>query len=167
MAYTLDNTEMIIENIIGKLLGNDDLMKCLGYDHPNALNEDSLTDGEKMALVSNEEKYLRILRVPFSSETVESVRSEIRVFVNEIVPDNIHLADVEIAIEVVCSNHMRIQRLIDGKSRPNKMVNEILKCLNGQEIQGIGRLYFQRPIRMVRFNKSYSGYALLPNIRMG
>lgn len=165
MAYTLENTERVIHNIIIKLLESDDLMKCLKYDVKSALEEDDLTDGEKMILAMGNPQYARILQMPVNPDTVEENRVELRVYIDKIIPDNIHLADINISLQVVVSNNLWM--LDNGIQRPLKMISEVLKVLNGELVEGLGRLYFQRPIQFVTYNKSYSGYILTPDVRMG
>lgn len=103
----------------------------------------------------------RIFFTPFDIETPNSERAELRFFFREFIPNqNSVLSSVNIQFEIIVSD--QIWRLDFGRQRPITMISEILKTLNGEEIDGIGKIYFNNPIRVVRYNKFFSGYTLYP-----
>ncbi|TVY09968.1 hypothetical protein [Paenibacillus cremeus] len=163
--YTLDNVDRVIENILIKLIDNQNLLKCLKYPSPDALSKPDLTQDEINVLFDydSDPRDIRISFTPFNLTTVEEAKSELRIFIRDFEPENIHIANVNIAFQVIVSN--RIWRLDEGKQRPLVIIQELLKSLNGVDIELVGNLYFNSRIRIVNYNAYFSGYELYPNVR--
>ena len=160
---TLDFVEKGIEGILLRLIQNQNILKCLKYPSSDALNLPNLSEDDIEKLINQEGDVAetRIFFTPFDVETPDSERAELRFFFRAFVPNqNSVLSSVNIQFEVIVSD--RIWRLDNGRQRPITIVSEILKTLNGQDIDGLGKIYFNNPIRVIRYNKYFSGYGFHP-----
>jgi len=137
------------------------LLKLLKYNSTDALSKSDLTDDEKYSLIDQiDVDDTRIFMSPFNNTIVEEERSELRLFLGEISPDNKFLAQTVFVFQILVYN--TLWPLQDTKQRPIRILQEVLKSLNGQYLQGVGQLYFtsMNNARHVMFTKDFSGYVL-------
>lgn len=161
----LDNMGNILSNIGNKLIQNKTLMRCIYYDHTDALST-SLPDvpmSEIIKLVGkgqNPNQEQRIFKFLTNDNIVDEVRSELRFGITPIRPQNLYLAELNINFQVIV--HNSLWELKNNKIRAFVMVSELLKDLNGnfEDVKGIGELKLTKPISYVVFNKFFSGYVM-------
>jgi hypothetical protein len=125
----------------------------------DALSQSDLTIEEIIDLCgfgTDPHSQQRIFKYPFFNNVVDEVRSELRFFIPRIKPENIYLSEVSIVFQIVI--HNSIIDLDDNKQRTFKMIEEILKIFNGNDIGGIGNLMLKNSIDIVAWNDSFSGY---------
>lgn len=155
----LSNIGNIISNIGNTLIENQNLLKLIKYDSSNALSQPEVTIDDIIDMAgfgSDPKTQQRIFKYPFFSNIITEVRSELRFFIPRIKPENIYLSEVSIVFQIVI--HNSIIDLDDNKQRTFKMIEEILKIFNGNDIGGIGNLMLKNSIDIVAWNDSFSGY---------
>lgn len=154
-----DSIDNVSINIILKLLENQNLLKCLYYNTPNALTQADLTDDIKYAMVDQLDKtYTKIHILPFPAEISDEAQSEIRFFISTFSPENIRLSRV--IYDFVIIVHESLWILNGGKVRALTIIQEILNCLNGKDVDGLGKLELVEPINIVKFADNVSGYIM-------
>ncbi len=155
----LSNIGNIISNIGNTLIENQNLLKLIKYNSSNALLQPDLTIEEIIDLCgfgSDPLNQQRIFKYPFFNNIVDSVRSELRFFIPKIKPENIYLSEVFINFQIII--HNSIIDLDNNKQRTFKIIEEILKTFNREDINGIGNLMLKNSIDIVAWNNSFSGY---------
>lgn len=163
-------------NVISYLMkSNDDLWKLLKYNTTDALSKPELSMKEKSELVwggTHDIAKYRVFRSPFLDDSIEEQISQLRVYITSLNPDNHVIGTVDICLEVVV--HNKIVNLEDGLSRPEVMLQELLKTLNGREINGVGKLFFDRRgsfynlASMNRYNnRNFFGYSIIMSTKEG
>jgi hypothetical protein len=148
------------------LLPSQDLFKCLRYPTKYALSQADLDDNQKIELFNQDEESIentRVFFVPLNPDIADTARSELRIFVRSFDPNNDHLVGLEVSIQVICSNS--ICRLDEGRQRHLVMVHEILNQLNGTDIGFVGLVKFEKPIRIIQYNKLFIGYEMIATTR--
>lgn len=161
----LDNIDNILKNIALKIITNDNICKLLKYNDSFALFED-ITEDEKYELINQDgdTTNTRIFYQPFNNNTITDERSELRIYYYSFKPDNLYLTKANIGFDLVIHNNL--WRLEQGKQRPTSLFREILKSLNGQEVDGVGELIFlDAPCVLRFFNKSFTGYSFMMQTR--
>lgn len=131
-------------NILGYLMvNNENLWKLLYYDRPDALDQPNLTLGQKRELIyqgsGDSEKY-KVFRCPYIDDAITSETSQLRVYALTVRPENRSVSVIDFALD--CITHTKLSELEGAQSRVERMVEEILGTLNGQEIDGVGKLFF-------------------------
>jgi hypothetical protein len=131
-------------NIIRYLMNNeDDLWKILKYSDPDAWNKPNLTLEEKAALIyagqPDEENYRVFADV--GMDNAWSVQACIlRVAPITLLPTNYVYGYVSIGFEVYC--HYKANTMSNYMTKIDFGTQRIIETLNGAEIDGVGRLYF-------------------------
>jgi len=160
-VQTLDRLEEVQNQIAQLLVKNTDLFKLLRDANPNPLAEQiTEQDIEDMTIefLTNGERNskCRLFFEPFIPEVQDGVVSQIRIFPSEISPINVYEADVFLDIEVIV--HQSISRIMQGRRR-DRILSELLKSLNGQEVKMIRPLMLvDRSVRVVRFASEWWGW---------
>lgn len=135
-------------NIIAKLIdGNDLFWRLLKYNDPNAYKLDvshpNLTKEQKGLLVYDGLKVKTDCRVFMDIGMEESWQEQcsiLRVSIFEVIPSNHVYGSVVIAFEIY--THNSINTLSNYKTRNDMLAQQILFALNGADVSGIGKLYF-------------------------
>jgi hypothetical protein len=164
-TYILENSDRIITNVLTKLIENQNLLKLLLYPTKDALYQPDLTQEQINALFDSASSpdMKRILFMPFNIDVADSEKSEIRIFIRSFTPDNIQITNLSMCIQVICSNNVWL--MDEGRMTPLVLIQEILKSLNGVDVEFVGNLYFNAPIKLYYYNSHFSGYELYPNVR--
>lgn len=157
---SLQNIDMMLNNIALKLIDNNDLMKCLKFNSTDALSQ-PITEDQKYELINQDGDITntRIFSQPFNNKVISDVRSELRIYYGLLKPENTILTNVYIGFDVVV--HNALWRLDGDLQRPTKIIKELLLSLNNQQIGGIGKLYFYNDssITLRYFNDNFTGYS--------
>jgi len=165
--YTrLNRINEIPINIGFALLEIDNLFKCLKYNSINAL-ELEITQEDKLLLINQSDKInKRVFFQPFNNDIISEIRSELRLYVFEISPEDNKLSEIYIGFEIITHNDLWL--LDNGKQRPLVMLNEIFKLLNGKEVNGIGtiKINTRYPCRIRYYNDNFAGYNLIMKTRL-
>ncbi len=158
---TLDNAGVLLSNILNKLIKNKTLMRCLYYDSADALST-SLPDVTMLQIKDMSGKgndpanQQRIFNYAFNNNIIDSIHTELRVFLGRFKPNNIYISSVDVCFQIMVYN-TKIN-LDDNKLRDTVMVNEILKDINGcSDICGIGKLQLVNDITHMSWNNNFSG----------
>ena len=110
----------------------------------------------------NEQMKSRLFRYPFVEDTITEQCSQIRVYVDSIIPESHLISNVGIAVEVIIhdkianiinnlyneedepNNPTETQPLVTYKNRSTVLLRNVLALLNGADIAGVGKLQFNR-----------------------
>ena len=131
-------------NVIKYLMNNNEMIwKLLNYNVANAYQESNLTLSQKAGLIFDglgKETDFRVFQYlgQDDSWTIESC--SIRVCPIELVPANYVYGNISLGFEIYC--HGKINTLSNYTTRLDTITQQLIETLNGQEVGGIGRLYF-------------------------
>jgi hypothetical protein len=156
-----DEDKKIIHNIWRILFYND--RKCLIDDskHPLPTFKDiiNLVDNDD---VSQNDK--RVFRSPFLEEAFTEQCSQIRIYIDSIIPTDHLLSQVNIGIDILIHNKLsnvanplyddngvpinptEEYPMIGTKNRASILLRSVLALLNGADIAGIGKLQFNKKV---------------------
>jgi hypothetical protein len=133
VAYLIDHNELI-----WKLLKyNDANAWKVDGDHPN------LTKTEKGAIIYGGQENETDFRVFFdvgADNSWETQACILRVTPIELQPTNYVIGKVTMSFEIYC--HYKINSLSNYTTRLNTISQQIIEIFNGQEIGGVGKLFF-------------------------
>lgn len=155
----MNDASRLTNKIIGELYKNDTLFKLIKYDTPNALERENLTDDEKEEIIKGIENVSnkRIHKTNFNNNLIEDIRSEVRIY-KDFMPNNRIKAEVTFIFEILV--HRDIWELDNGEERADKILFELRKSLDNKNIDSIGYLQFNHPVKHMFFGKKYNGYIL-------
>ena len=163
-------------NILGYLMTqNENIWKLLKYDTPDALSKPNLTLEEKRNMIYDgvgDSEHYNVYRSPFVDDAFTEQTSQLRIYSYTINPNNRSMSTIDINID--CITHTQLVNIDGCKSRVEVMVEEVLKTLNGQEINGVGKLFFDARESMYNaarssiFNNRYFwGYQITMSVKYG
>ena len=159
------------------MLNNEDIWKLLKYDTQDALQKDNLTREEKASLIypgnsGGDMDDYRVFRTPYLDDINTSQQAQLRVYLESITPDTLVYGTVDVNIEVIC--HVKMIELNDYQNRVESIMWQVLKTLNGADVGGIGKLFFDRNgglydlVKMNRYNnRNFYGYTITMSTKMG
>lgn len=167
-------TLLIIQHL---MLNNEDIWKLLKYDTQDALEKPNLTREEKAKLIypgasGGDMDDYRVFRTPYLDDLTTNQQTQLRVYLESITPDTRLYGTVDVNIEVIC--HVKMIELNDYQNRAESIVWQVIKTLNGADVGGIGKLFFDRSgsfydlIKMNRYNnRNFYGYTITMSTKMG
>ena len=167
-------TLLIIQHL---MLNNEDIWKLLKYDTQDALEKPNLTREEKAKLIypgasGGDMDDYRVCRTPYLDDLTTNQQAQLRVYLESITPDTRLYGTVDVNIEVIC--HVKMIELNDYQNRAESIVWQVIKTLNGADVGGIGKLFFDRNgsfydlIKMNRYNnRNFYGYTITMSTKMG
>ena len=167
-------TLFIIQHL---MLNNEDIWKLLKYDTQDALEKPNLTREEKAKLIypgasGGDMDDYRVFRTPYLDDLTTNQQAQLRVYLESITPDTRLYGTVDVNIEVIC--HVKMIELNDYQNRAESIVWQVIKTLNGADVGGIGKLFFDRNgsfydlIKMNRYNnRNFYGYTITMSTKMG
>ena len=159
------------------MLNNEDIWKLLKYDTQDALEKPNLTREEKAKLIypgasGGDMDDYRVFRTPYLDDLTTNQQAQLRVYLESITPDTRLYGTVDVNIEVIC--HVKMIELNDYQNRAESIVWQVIKTLNGADVGGIGKLFFDRSgsfydlIKMNRYNnRNFYGYTITMSTKMG
>jgi hypothetical protein len=131
-------------NIISYLMDNNETVwKLLYYTDNNAWNKPALSRTQKASLVYNGSPNMFDYRVFMSTNLEDGWTAEaaiLRIPTLELLPTNYVYGNATIGLEVYC--HSKIESLNNYTTRTDTIIQSLLQTLNGAEISGVGRLFF-------------------------
>lgn len=167
-------TLFIIQHL---MLNNEDIWKLLKYDTQDALERPNLTREEKASLIypgasGGDMDDYRVFRTPYLDDLTTNQQAQLRIYLESITPDTLLYGTVDVNIEVIC--HVKMIELNDYQNRAESIVWQVIKTLNGANVGGIGKLFFDRNgsfydlIKMNRYNnRNFYGYTITMSTKMG
>ena len=167
-------TLLIIQHL---MLNNEDIWKLLKYDTQDALEKPNLTREEKAKLIypgasGGDMDDYRVFRTPYLDDLTTNQQAQLRVYLESITPDTRLYGTVDVNIEVIC--HVKMIELNDYQNRAESIVWQVIKTLNGADVGGIGKLFFDRNgsfydlIKMNRYNnRNFYGYTITMSTKIG
>ena len=167
-------TLLIIQHL---MLNNEDIWKLLKYDTQDALEKPNLTREEKAKPIypgasGGDMDDYRVVRTPYLDDLTTNQQAQLRVYLESITPDTRLYGTVDVNIEVIC--HVKMIELNDYQNRAESIVWQVIKTLNGADVGGIGKLFFDRNgsfydlIKMNRYNnRNFYGYTITMSTKMG
>jgi hypothetical protein len=140
----------IAYNCVSYLINDDEselLWKLLYYTDRNAWRSDSdhpnLTKSQKRNLIYSGEKNQQDFRVflDFGMDNAwEAEASQIRIGPLDLFPANNMIGNVTVALETY--SHFKVNTLSNHQTRTDTITQLLISALNGQDIDGVGVLYF-------------------------
>lgn len=147
---TLEQTPYMPYLILNKLLtsNNENIFKLLKYPTYDALTKDNLTIKEKRDMIwkygNNQQEY-NIFLIPFEEDMNEKTTTILKIWDRIIVPTNHLLADIVFEFDIITHNKIGMVEYNGYPcSRIDVLRTEIIKELNGAEVNGVGTLQFNR-----------------------
>lgn len=135
MVRNFGELGVCLQNIISRLLNNQNLVKLLYYTGKDPLSEEDLTQEELQEKVY--EKLLKIVPRVGPYETAQSIVS-MRVVRGRGIQENSDFRDIIIHFEVFVP--MTQWFIKDSNLRPFAIMGELQKSLNNKIINGLGRM---------------------------
>lgn len=131
-------------NCISYMLDNNEIIwKLLKYNTSDAWSQSDLTRTEKSALIyagqANQTDFRVFMDVGADTALTEEM-CILRITPAELRPTNHIIGNTTIVFECYC--HYKINHLNNYTTRLNTVAQQIIEIFNGQEIGGIGKLYF-------------------------
>ena len=140
------NLPTLSYNCIKYLIENEQtLWKLLKYNDADCWNKPDLTNSEKGSLVYDgalDETGYRVFMDIGADNSWLSEACILRVSPLTIVPTNYIYGNVSMAFEVYC--HYKTNHLSNYMTKIDYATQRIIEVMNGAEIDGLGRLYFDR-----------------------
>lgn len=133
-------------NIVKNLLNNSDaeiIWKLLKYNTKEDWDATNLTKSEKRALIYDGDEDASGFAVFFDSGMDEAISEQkiyLRIYPYYATPENDYHGIVDVAFEMIC--HYSINTLSNYTTRVDSIIAALIKCLNGVDIGGIGKMYF-------------------------
>lgn len=133
-------------NIISDLIDNPEaeiIWKLLKYRTKDDWQAQNLTKADKRKLIydgSEDETKFAIFFDSGMDESITEERVYLRIYPYFCVPKNPYLGTVDVAFEFMC--HYKINTLSNYTTRVDTIISALLKCLNGKDIGGVGKLFF-------------------------
>lgn len=165
------------ERIIYHLIDNNEIIwKILKYDTNDALFNANLTRDEKIDLIYKggdlKASGYKVFRQPYIDDAESGDTSMLRVFLSNIIPQNKVVSDLGITIECLVHNkNIMLKSNLDGVSYENRLellLQQVIECLNGAEVSGIGQLFFDmsgnyltKAVIGVYNNRNYHGFRIV------
>ena len=145
-----EDLPMLSYNCIQYLMNNNDLVwKLLKYADENAWKNDSvhpnLTLEQKGELINNgspdpDHEKFRVFMDVGQDDAWTNEACILRVTPIELIPKNHIYGVVVMGFEIY--SHYKINQLSNYTTRLNTIVQQIIEVFNGQEVGGLGRLFF-------------------------
>lgn len=163
--------QMPYRMLVELIENNENIWKLLKHTEANALSQPNLTIAEKRELIYNgqeDERDYRVFPQLYIDESFNEKQSQLRIEVGEIRPDNYIYGQVNFSLMVIAHNSMSV--LDNYENRTTRMMQEVIKTLNGKEINGIGKLSFNRMrhesvlAKKIKINKWFSGYIFFMSV---
>lgn len=136
------------------------LWKLLAYDDYKALSHDDLSFAEKMNLVWKEgpqEKY-NVFLVNQIGDAIPTAKTIMKLYNYYDHASQLYYSTVVYAFDCLYGNQMALVEY-NGMpvSRGDLFINRILTCLNGVEVNGIGKLTFSEDMSRYDYARSVIG----------
>jgi hypothetical protein len=135
----------IITHIVNN---NEDIWKLLKYLDNNPLEKANLTREEKSELIyrgSGDANNFRVFSDWGVDDAITAQIPMLRISSLEVAPSSYVVGNQMIGFEIYA--HYKINTLIDATSRTTRIVQQLLETLNGKNIDGIGKLFFDPKTR--------------------
>lgn len=127
---------------------NENIWKLLKYPSHDALKQTNLTSTQKRTLIYRpdvQSDAYRLFTVRFVEDAVLPEVTRLHIYIGKTNPFNAQVGTVDIIFDVFC--HNKIAVLSYPGYRPNRydvIFEELMKTLNGKDVDTLGRLYFNR-----------------------
>lgn len=146
-------------------MGNNEIIwKLFKYNTPDALLKPNLTSAEKQNLiytgfnwdgsrwVLDESTDKAVWRQPFNDDANTDAQTMMRIFLSSIYPENRTVGVAYYTIELI--THMKCiaimsnlgdvdtEKAVTSENRVELLTQQVLETLNGAEVGGIGRIFF-------------------------
>lgn len=143
---TFDSYPEFSKNIIKHLIMSEDaeiIWKILKYNTNNPYKEVNLSKTEKTALIYDGSEIATDFRVFIDQGTedaVTDIMTILRIYPLVILPENPTTGIASINFEVF--SHSKTNTMINNQTKIDTIVQCLIKSLNGEDIDGLGRLFF-------------------------
>lgn len=180
-----ENIDMFAYNCISQLMKNENIWKLLYYPDPKALIDSvsfpNLTSAQKRGLIyRGQTEDASLYRVFFTGGNNDDSFGErvtlLRVYPLAAVPDDNIKGTASIVFE--CISHYKVDTIYNTETsysaRSLSLIKEIIGTMNGAEVSGLGRLFFNKKqgynnkIQYEVFSdKGFSGYSIIMSAKVG
>lgn len=150
MPIGLDILPDIISSVRSTLFNihNQDLLKLVYHDTDNPYAEADITPEQLLTMISPYGANCRIYCNSTTGKIADTARTEVHMYVDNVVPENRQLARLHIVFQII--THLDIASMY-GKNSSSSFPNqnrheaifaEILKALNEKHVDGVGVMHF-------------------------
>lgn len=164
---------MIYKILSEVLINNEEIWKLLKYPDSGALQESDLTTQEKRELIYSgvgDASDFRVFRSSFIEDGFDEEVTQLRMYISRLTPDFHTNGTVDFVIEILC--HNKLLYLDEYENRLEVLLQQILETLNGIEVDGLGKLFFNKDARSTNQsilnlynNKNFSGHTIIMSTR--
>jgi hypothetical protein len=150
MPISLDLLPNIVSEVRSKLFSmqNQDLLKLIYHDANNPYSCADVTPLQLINMVSPLGTNRRVFYNSVTGQIEDTTKTEIHMFIDNVRQENRQLANMYIWFQIV--THLDIVSIygenattsFPTQNRHEAILVEIMKALNEQYVDGIGRLYF-------------------------
>jgi hypothetical protein len=160
---------------------NENLWKLLKYSDLDALQKPNLSLAQKRALIYNPStpsNEYRLYTTRFIDVAVTEEIARLHIYMGRVDPANAQIGTIDIVFDAFCHNKIAI--LTYPNYKPNRydvMFEELMKTLNGKDVETLGRLYFNRRgaggahngAGLIAFSQdgTYQGYRIVMSVNVG
>lgn len=141
---TYDEYPNLAYNTITYLMNNNELIwKLLYYNDSDAWNQPNLTHSQKASLIydgSPDETKFNVFMDPGQDYAWTRETTVLRVYPADLYPTNYIYGEVLMAFETY--SYYKVNHMSNYQVRTDVIIQQLLATLNGGEIGGLGRLYF-------------------------
>lgn len=131
-------------NCINYLLETNEVVwKLMYYNESDAMSKPNLTKDQKRSMIYKGETDETLFNVFASEKQTNAWLREtciLRIFPHSVVPDNRTVNTTAMVFDVY--THYRVDTLIDGTTRTDTIIEELMNLFNGANIGGLGMLSF-------------------------
>ena len=162
----LDGFEKWENNIAQLLMNNDDLFKLLWYEDNDPLSKIMTPEIKENMIFEFDSKMrqnpgCRVFFRKFTGDTETSSKAQLRIYPVRVKPSDIYYGDMMFRID--CIVHMAIDKIKNGQRR-HKIASEVLKSINGQEIQMVQRVTIRDMFEFISSQQPhFDGWSLIFN----
>jgi hypothetical protein len=153
------------------IISNDIIWRLLKYPESNALSQANLSLDEKRAWVyggQEDSTPYRVFTVKYTDDAVELRQTQMRIYMARVYPKTYVTGMVDVFIDVFCHNKIAVLSDSKHRNRYDIMFEEIMKTLNGKNVDTLGNLFFnseannRNAAELLSFDKNnwFQGYQI-------
>jgi hypothetical protein len=142
-----------LKRVVNRILKNDNLIKLLYYNVPDAEAQSNLTNGQKVALIND---YIKLVpKLPMDMEQKNYLVVQMDQFSG--LGDDMNFRSFTLSFDVIC--HADNWIMDDYMLRPFKILHELDSMFNNAKIDSLGPSNFLIAQQIV-LNEDFMGYSI-------
>lgn len=146
-----------LKKVLNRILKNDDLIKLLYYNVPDATSQATLSNAQKVAMVND---YIKLVpKIPKDVESKNYLIINLDQF--STLRDDYNYRTFMLNFDVLCNAEYWI--MDDYMLRPFKILHELDSMFNNSKLDSLGPTTFERATQVV-LNEELMGYSIFYRI---